>query len=74
MAMRTSSPCQYCEKRKITDDYNCHSHCAEYNEYRAYCDIVSAHKIAAVKAIEVNNEAYLRRTKKRVKTRRGNKT
>ena len=49
-------------------------YCAEYNEYRAYCDIVSAHKIAAVKAIEVNNEAYLRRTRKRVKTRRGKKT
>ena len=27
------SPCYKCPKRKVTKDYNCHSHCKEYQEF-----------------------------------------
>jgi hypothetical protein len=27
------APCKDCKRRKVTKDYNCHSHCKEYQEY-----------------------------------------
>jgi hypothetical protein len=29
-----NSPCFKCEKRKVTADYNCHTDCPDYAEYR----------------------------------------
>ena len=29
-----NSPCFKCEDRKVIGDYNCHSHCERYAEYR----------------------------------------
>lgn len=26
-------PCHNCSKRKVTSDYNCHSHCSDFDEY-----------------------------------------
>ena len=33
--MTLDSPCHGCSKRKVTAEYNCHSNCAEYAEYKA---------------------------------------
>lgn len=33
-----NSPCYKCEKRKVTADYNCHTDCPDYAEYRREID------------------------------------
>lgn len=30
----TKCPCYCCPNRKVSIDYNCHSHCEKYKEYR----------------------------------------
>ena len=30
------APCKDCKDRKVTEDYNCHTHCEKYLAYRAY--------------------------------------
>lgn len=34
------APCKDCKERKVTDDYNCHTHCEKYLAYRAYRELV----------------------------------
>lgn len=29
-----NSPCYKCENRKVTTEYNCHSHCDAYEDYK----------------------------------------
>lgn len=36
--MITDAPCKDCPDRKVTEDYNCHSVCEKYFEFREYCD------------------------------------
>jgi hypothetical protein len=31
---KESDPCYGCERRVVTTEYNCHSHCKEYAEYK----------------------------------------
>lgn len=31
---KESDPCYGCERRVATTEYNCHSHCKEYAEYK----------------------------------------
>lgn len=33
----TGSPCKDCEKRLVTEDYNCHSHCEAYIQFAKSC-------------------------------------
>lgn len=30
------APCKDCKDRKVTSDYNCHTHCEKYLAYQAY--------------------------------------
>ena len=42
------APCRDCPNRKVTADYNCHSHCKEYLLYREQQDKIIEQKIAKV--------------------------
>lgn len=38
------SPCFNCERRKVTEDYNCHSDCPDYIDFKAKLDRVRGEK------------------------------
>jgi hypothetical protein len=31
---KENKPCYKCERRQVTSDYNCHSHCPEFKELK----------------------------------------
>lgn len=33
---RSIAPCKGCDKRNVTESYNCHDHCEEYAEFKAF--------------------------------------
>ena len=68
-----SSPCMDCKDKKVTKDYNCHSSCAKYDEYRTQFDIASAQRLANLKVGMVNDDAYKRMKSHRPKKKGGNK-
>lgn len=36
MAKEVKAPCKGCEKRKVTEEYNCHMDCEKYLALQAY--------------------------------------
>jgi len=32
--MNSKDPCYQCPDRRVTEDYNCHSHCERYANYK----------------------------------------
>lgn len=35
-----NQPCKNCKDRKVTDDYNCHSHCEKYLKMKEHFDMI----------------------------------
>lgn len=39
-----TSPCKGCQDRKVTEDFNCHTSCPAYLDFRAKVDEANAQK------------------------------
>ena len=51
------APCKDCKDRKVTADYNCHSHCDKYLAYQAYRESVCKER-AKKYALEPKRRRY----------------
>lgn len=51
------APCKDCKDRKVTDDYNCHTHCEKYLAYQAYRKLVYEENIKRY-ALEPKRRRY----------------
>lgn len=49
---RSTGCCEGCEKRKVTESYNCHTHCEEYKQMQ---EAYAADKAARNKYYEARN-------------------
>lgn len=64
-----NSPCYKCEKRKVTADYNCHTDCPDYAEYRREIDEAKKSKGENVYVNYMINSVQRRKKKKNEKNR-----
>lgn len=48
MRTKYQAPCKDCPERKVTEDYNCHSHCEKYLEFRKLQDEENAKNLHTV--------------------------
>ena len=51
------APCKDCKDRKVTDGYNCHTHCEKYLAYQAYRESVCEER-AKKYALEPKRRRY----------------
>lgn len=59
-----NSPCYKCEKRKVIADYNCHTDCPDYADYRREIDEFKKSKGENVYVSYIINSMQRRRKKK----------
>lgn len=62
-------PCKDCTKRSVTVGYNCHSHCIDYDEYKAELAEKSKPERDDIYASYINKAIYKRRKIKNEKNR-----
>ena len=51
------APCKDCKDRKVTGDYNCHTHCEKYLVYQAYRESIYEEQVKRY-ALEPKRRRY----------------
>ena len=67
--MIKESPCHHCNKRVVSDNYNCHHDCAEYLSYREELANLNKEERDDVYQAYIVNAVYRKRKSKNEKNR-----